>query len=84
LLRYRLPRLRGRGHGLSQPGWVASEREDRGETQARVDAADWCAGCIVEADLRAVDKTRTLHEHRVSEDDVEMALVGYNAGQSTS
>ena len=85
LLRYRLPRLRGRGQGLSQQAGGIGTRGP-GETQLEVDRRRLVRRMHrLEADLRAVDKTRTLQRaqrHRGRRR--EMALVGYtNAGKST-
>ena len=85
LLRYRLPRLRGRGHGLSQQAGGIGTRGP-GETQLEVDRRRLVRRMHrLEADLRAVDKTRTLQRaQRQRGRRREMALVGYtNAGKST-
>ena len=85
LLRYRLPRLRGRGVSLSQQAGGIGTRGP-GETQLEVDRRRLLRRMHrLEADLREVDRTRELQRrsrrrgrHR------EIALVGYtNAGKST-
>ncbi len=85
LLRYRLPRLRGRGTSLSQQAGGIGTRGP-GETQLEVDRRRLVRRMHrLEADLRGVEQTRTLQRrsrrrgrHR------ELALVGYtNAGKST-
>jgi GTP-binding protein HflX len=85
LLRYRLPRLRGRGHALSQQAGGIGTRGP-GETQLEVDRRRLVRRMHrLEADLREVDRTRALqrrsrHRGRLR----EVALVGYtNAGKST-
>ena len=85
LLRYRLPRLRGRGTGLSQQAGGIGTRGP-GETQLEVDRRRLVRRMQrLEADLRGVDRTRQVQRrwrgrgrHR------QLALVGYtNAGKST-
>ena len=85
LLRYRLPRLRGRGRGLSQQAGGIGTRGP-GETQLEVDRRRLVRRMHrLEADLREIERTRELQRrsrrrgrHR------EVALVGYtNAGKST-
>ncbi|MEI8404427.1 MAG: GTPase HflX [Actinomycetes bacterium] len=85
LLRYRLPRLRGRVVGLSQQAGGIGTRGP-GETQLEVDRRRLVRRMHrLEADLRGVDKTRTLQRaQRQRGRRREMALVGYtNAGKST-
>ena len=85
LLRYRLPRLRGRGHGLSQQAGGIGTRGP-GETQLEVDRRRLVRRMHrVEADLRQVDKNRaTQRAQRGRGRRREVALVGYtNAGKST-
>ena len=85
LLRYRLPRLRGRGISLSQQAGRIGTRGP-GETQLEVDRRRLVRRMHkLEAELKTVDKTRTTQRaargrgrHR------EVALVGYtNAGKSS-
>ena len=85
LLRYRLPRLRGRGTSLSQQAGGIGTRGP-GETQLEVDRRRLVRRMHkLEAELKTVDKTRSVQRaargrgrHR------EVALVGYtNAGKSS-
>jgi GTP-binding protein HflX len=85
LLRYRLPRLRGRGHGLSQQAGGIGTRGP-GETQLEVDRRRLLRRMHrLEADLREVDRTRALQRRSRTRGRLrEVALVGYtNAGKST-
>lgn len=85
LLRYRLPRLRGRGHELSQQAGGIGTRGP-GETQLEVDRRRLVRRMQrLEADLREVDRTRQLQRRSRSRGrHRELALVGYtNAGKST-
>ena len=85
LLRYRLPRLRGRGHGLSQQAGGIGTRGP-GETQLEVDRRRLVRRMHrLESDLRQVDKNRaTQRAQRGRGRRREVALVGYtNAGKST-
>jgi len=85
LLRYRLPRLRGRGNGLSQQAGGIGTRGP-GETQLEVDRRRLLRRMNrLESDLREVDRTRRLQRHsRRRGRHRELALVGYtNAGKST-
>jgi GTP-binding protein HflX len=85
LLRYRLPRLRGRGGGLSQQAGGIGTRGP-GETQLEVDRRRLVRRMHrLEADLREVDRTRALQRRsRARGRHRELALVGYtNAGKST-
>ncbi len=85
LLRYRLPRLRGRGHELSQQAGGIGTRGP-GETQLEVDRRRLVRRMQrLEADLREVDRTRKLQRRSRSRGRLrEVALVGYtNAGKST-
>lgn len=85
LLRYRLPRLRGRGHGLSQQAGGIGTRGP-GETQLEVDRRRLVRRMHrLEADLRQVDKNRaTQRAQRGRGRRREVSLVGYtNAGKST-
>jgi GTP-binding protein HflX len=85
LLRYRLPRLRGRGRELSQQAGGIGTRGP-GETQLEVDRRRLVRRMQrLEADLREVDRTRQLQRRSRSRGRLrEVALVGYtNAGKST-
>ncbi len=85
LLRYRLPRLRGRGRELSQQAGGIGTRGP-GETQLEVDRRRLVRRMHrLEADLREVDRTRQLQRRSRSRGRLrEVALVGYtNAGKST-
>jgi GTPase len=85
LLRYRLPRLRGRGLSLSQQAGGIGTRGP-GETQLEVDRRRLVRRMHrLEADLREVERTRSLQRRsRVRGRQREVALVGYtNAGKST-
>ncbi|HEY1826758.1 MAG TPA: GTPase HflX, partial [Acidimicrobiales bacterium] len=86
LLRYRLPRLRGRGHQLSQQGGGLLGNRGPGETQLEVDRRRLLRRVHkLEAELREVDRTRGLQRRsRARGRHRELALVGYtNAGKST-
>jgi GTP-binding protein HflX len=86
LLRYRLPRLRGRGNQLSQQGGGLLGNRGPGETQLEVDRRRLLRRMHrLEADLREVDRTRELQRRsRARGRQRELALVGYtNAGKST-
>ena len=85
LLRYRLPRLRGRGRELSQQAGGIGTRGP-GETQLEVDRRRLVRRMHrLEADLREVERTRQLQRRSRSRGRLrEVALVGYtNAGKST-
>ncbi len=85
LLRYRLPRLRGRGSALSQQAGGIGTRGP-GETQLEVDRRRLVRRMHrLEADLREVERTRTLQRRsRARGRHRELTLVGYtNAGKST-
>jgi GTP-binding protein HflX len=85
LLRYRLPRLRGRGVSLSQQAGGIGTRGP-GETQLEVDRRRLVRRMQrLEVDLREVDRTRTVQRRsRARGRHRELALVGYtNAGKST-
>jgi len=85
LLRYRLPRLRGRGVTLSQQAGGIGTRGP-GETQLEVDRRRLVRRMHkLEVDLRNVTKTRaTQRAQRRRGRRREVALVGYtNAGKST-
>ena len=85
LLRYRLPRLRGRGPSLSQQAGGIGTRGP-GETQLEVDRRRLVRRMHkLEAELRDVERTRSLQRRsRARGRHRELALVGYtNAGKST-
>ncbi|HLG66828.1 MAG TPA: GTPase HflX [Acidimicrobiales bacterium] len=85
LMRYRLPRLRGRGASLSQQAGGIGTRGP-GETQLEVDRRRLVRRMHrLEADLRQVDRTRELQRRsRARGRHREIVLVGYtNAGKST-
>ena len=85
LLRYRLPRLRGRGVSLSQQAGGIGTRGP-GETQLEVDRRRLVRRMHrLEADLREVDRTRSVQrKSRARGRHRELSLVGYtNAGKST-
>jgi GTP-binding protein HflX len=85
LLRYRLPRLRGKGHALSQQAGGIGTRGP-GETQLEVDRRRLVRRMQrLETELGQVDKTRgTQRRARSRSRNRELALVGYtNAGKST-
>jgi GTPase len=85
-IRYRLPRLRGKGKSLSQQRGGIGARQGGGETQLEVDRRKLLRRMHkLEADLRDIQRVRTTQAkarqrsrlHRV-------AIVGYtNAGKST-
>ncbi len=85
LLRYRLPRLRGRGHALSQQAGGIGTRGP-GETQLEVDRRRLVQRMSrLEADLRQLDRTRRVQRRgRQRGRQRTVSLVGYtNAGKST-
>jgi GTP-binding protein HflX len=85
LLRYRLPRLRGRGTSLSQQAGGIGTRGP-GETQLEVDRRRLVRRMQrLEADLKEVDRTRMIQRRsRARGRHRDVALVGYtNAGKST-
>src|SRR5580658_9440097 len=85
ILRYRLPRLRGRGTQLSQQAGGIGTRGP-GETQLEVDRRRLVRRMHkLEAELRDVERTRSLQRRsRARGRHRELALVGYtNAGKST-
>jgi GTP-binding protein HflX len=85
LLRYRLPRLRGRGHALSQQAGGIGTRGP-GETQLEVDRRRLVRRMHrLEEDLRQVERTRRVQRRSRARGRLrEVALVGYtNAGKST-
>ncbi len=85
LLRYRLPRLRGRGRSLSQQAGGIGTRGP-GETQLEVDRRRLLSRMgRLESDLRRLDRTRhTQRRGRSRSRQRTVSLVGYtNAGKST-
>ncbi|QGG94924.1 GTPase HflX [Actinomarinicola tropica] len=86
LLRYRLPRLRGKGKSLSQQSGGIGARRGPGETQLEVDRRR-VARLIhkLEADLREIGHHRDVQrKSRRRSPYQQVAIVGYtNAGKST-
>ncbi|MBV8980997.1 MAG: GTPase HflX [Acidimicrobiia bacterium] len=85
LLRYRLPRLRGRGKGFSQQAGGIGTRGP-GETQLEVDRRRLLRRITkLESELRDLSKTRrTQRKARARSGIPTISLVGYtNAGKST-
>ncbi len=85
LLRYRLPRLRGRGRSFSQQAGGIGTRGP-GETALEVDRRRLVRRMSrLEADLRRLDQTRrTQRKGRARSRQRTVSLVGYtNAGKST-
>jgi len=85
LLRYRLPRLRGRGKGFSQQAGGIGTRGP-GETKLEVDRRRLLRRVTkLESELRDLSKTRrTQRKARVRSGIPTISLVGYtNAGKST-
>ena len=85
LLRYRLPRLRGRGRSLSQQAGGIGTRGP-GETKLEVDRRRLVQRMSrLESDLRQLDRTRrTQRRGRIRSRQRTVSLVGYtNAGKST-
>jgi GTP-binding protein HflX len=85
LLRYRLPRLRGRGKGFSQQAGGIGTRGP-GETQLEVDRRRLLRRITkLESELRDLSKTRrTQRKARARSKIPTVSLVGYtNAGKST-
>jgi GTP-binding protein HflX len=85
-LRYLLPRLRGRGHQLSQQAGGIGTRRGPGETQLEIDRRRLLRRIQkLERDLRDLGATRdTQRKARRRRDVARIALVGYtNAGKST-
>jgi GTP-binding protein HflX len=85
LLRYRLPRLRGRGKGLSQQAGGIGTRGP-GETQLEVDRRRLLRRATkLESDLKELTQNRrTQRKARARSRLATVALVGYtNAGKST-
>jgi len=85
-LRYRLPRLRGRGKGLSQQAGGIGTRFGGGETKLEVDRRRLLRRVTkLEEELRELEKNRrTQRKARSRSRLATVALVGYtNAGKST-
>ncbi|HEY7939008.1 MAG TPA: GTPase HflX [Acidimicrobiales bacterium] len=86
LLRYRLPRLRGKGQGLSQQGGGIGTRQGGGETKLEVDRRRIVRRIHqLESELRAIGRHRATQRKARSRSRVQqVAIVGYtNAGKST-
>ncbi len=85
LLRYRLPRLRGRGRSFSQQGGGIGTRGP-GETQLEVDRRRIQQRIArLERELRSLERRRRVQRSRRRRSDLRsVSLVGYtNAGKST-
>lgn len=85
-IRYRLPRLRGRGRQLSRQGGGIGARQGGGETQLEVDRRRLLRRMHkLEGDLREIDRVRrTQAKARQRSRLHRVAIVGYtNAGKST-
>jgi GTP-binding protein HflX len=86
LLRYRLPRLRGKGQGLSQQGGGIGTRQGGGETKLEVDRRRIVRRIHqLESELRDIGRHRATQRKARSRSRVQqVAIVGYtNAGKST-
>ena len=87
LLRYRLPRLRGKTTGLAQQsGGIGTRTRGKGETQLEVDRRRLTQRIHrLEADLRHQSSVRaTQQKARLATELPRVAIVGYtNAGKST-
>ena len=86
MLRYRLPRLRGKGKGLSQQAGGIGTRRGPGETQLEVDRRRLLRRATkLEAELRTVSKNRRVQRKARARSRLRtVAIVGYtNAGKST-
>jgi GTP-binding protein HflX len=85
-LRYRLPRLRGKGKGLSQQTGAIGFRSGPGETQLEVDRRQLLRRVTkLEAELRTLSKNRRVQRKARARSRLQtVAIVGYtNAGKST-
>ena len=86
LLRYRLPRLRGKGKNLSQQGGGVGTRMGGGETKLEVDRRRIVRRIHhLEAELRSIEAHRTTQRKARARSRVRhVAIVGYtNSGKST-
>ena len=86
MLRYRLPRLRGKGKGLSQQAGGIGTRRGPGETQLEVDRRRLVRRVTkLESDLKVLTKNRRIQRKARARSRLQtVALVGYtNAGKST-
>ncbi len=86
MLRYRLPRLRGKGKALSQQTGGIGFRGGPGETQLEVDRRRLLRRVTkLEADLRTLSKNRRVQRKARARSRLQtVAIVGYtNAGKST-
>jgi GTP-binding protein HflX len=86
MLRYRLPRLRGKGKALSQQAGGIGTRRGPGETQLEVDRRRLVRRVTkLEADLKVLTKNRRIQRKARARSRLQtVALVGYtNAGKST-
>jgi GTP-binding protein HflX len=86
LIRYRLPRLRGKGKGLSQQRGGIGARQGGGETQLEVDRRKLLRRMHkLETDLKEITRVRrTQAKARQRSRLHRVAIVGYtNAGKST-
>ncbi|HVF13086.1 MAG TPA: GTPase HflX [Acidimicrobiales bacterium] len=86
MLRYRLPRLRGKGKGLSQQAGGIGTRFGGGETKLEIDRRRLLRRISkLESDLKVLTKNRRIQRKaRVRSRLQTVALVGYtNAGKST-
>jgi len=86
MLRYRLPRLRGKGKALSQQAGGIGTRRGPGETQLEVDRRRLVRRVTkLESQLRELTKNRRIQRKARARSRLQtVALVGYtNAGKST-
>ena len=86
MLRYRLPRLRGKGKALSQQAGGIGTRRGPGETQLEVDRRRLVRRVTkLESDLKVLTKNRRIQRKARARSRLQtVALVGYtNAGKST-
>jgi GTP-binding protein HflX len=86
LLRYRLPRLRGRGKAFSQQGGGIGTRQGPGETKLETDRRRLLQRVSrLEDNLKQLTATRrNQRKHRQRGRNLSVSLVGYtNAGKST-
>ena len=86
MLRYRLPRLRGRGKAFSQQGGGIGTRMGAGETKLEVDRRRILRRIShLEGELREAAKTRNVQRKaRLRSRNRTVSMVGYtNAGKST-